>query len=127
MELRSTITTTHNVRWAFFQDPFLVEDALGHKFLVPSEYDFDMLDQILKMRFRQGPGSADVQVGNYKIFVNKNSQQPVTSTTRLIPGTALTMAILLSRSTMSGDFCPMPRCYSKESTPVASGGRIWCV
>jgi hypothetical protein len=37
-----------DVRWMYFQAPLQIEDALGVKFPVPSEYDFRMLQIIIK-------------------------------------------------------------------------------
>ncbi len=38
-------------RWTFFQAALMIEDALGRKFPVPSEYDYGLLDNIIKYRF----------------------------------------------------------------------------
>lgn len=64
-----------NTSWTYFQAPLIVEDALGFKFPVPSEYDFELLDTIIKHRFLEGPGSSEVEAGNYELFNTKNSRQ----------------------------------------------------
>ncbi|KAH6860841.1 hypothetical protein BKA58DRAFT_448594 [Alternaria rosae] len=48
--------------WTYFQDPFVVEDAFGRKFPVPSEFDYDMLDTIDRRKFQTGVGSQDQEV-----------------------------------------------------------------
>jgi hypothetical protein len=48
-------TSTLDVRWTYFQAPLQIEDALGVKFPVPSEYDFRMLQIIIKGRYLEGP------------------------------------------------------------------------
>ena len=109
----------------YFQAPLLVEDALGLKFPMPSEYDFDLLEGIIKHRFQIGPGSKDVKMGNFEIFMARDSSETVTSTTRLIPGTAITMAVLVEVQLLTDGHCPMPRCRSDQSRPAPSGGRLW--
>jgi hypothetical protein len=64
LEIKSSLTFA-DTRWTYFQVSLLVEDALGFKFPVPSEYDYELLDTIIKHRFLKVPGSSDVQVGNY--------------------------------------------------------------
>lgn len=115
--------------WTFFQMPFQVEDALGRRFPIPSEYDFLMMDAVIKARFDQGPGSRDVKLGNYELFPSQNSGQSISATTFLRPGIKITMAILLDQfnSNASGESCPMPSCRSPQTTKVLGGGRIWYV
>jgi hypothetical protein len=113
-----------DTRWTYFQDPWLVEDALGFKFPVPSEYDYELLDTIIKHRFSDGLGSLDVKAGNYELFKAKDSKQVISSGVLLIPGSRITMAILLERPEPAADYiCPMPRCTSSYSAPVPGGGR----
>jgi hypothetical protein len=114
-----------DTRWTYFQAPLIVEDALGFKFPVPSEYDFDLLDKIIKHRFVDGPGSSEVEAGNYELFNTKNSRQVIAANVRLIPGTSITMAILISRPEIFDEQCPMPRCMSTRTTIAPGGGRLW--
>jgi hypothetical protein len=65
------------MRWTYFQVPLIVEDALGFKFPVPSEYDHDLLNTIIKHRFLEGPGSLDVNLGNYELFHARDSSQVI--------------------------------------------------
>lgn len=114
-----------DTRRTFFQAPLAVEDALGFKFPVPSEFDYDLLDTIIKRRFKSGPGSMEVKAGNYELFKTKNSTEVVTATMRLLPGTAITMAIIVSKPTSTDEICPMPRCGSNRTSPAPGGGRLW--
>jgi hypothetical protein len=56
-----------------YQAPFIVEDALGFKFPVPSEYDYDLLDAVIKEKFKAGPGALEVKANNYEYFKTSNS------------------------------------------------------
>ncbi len=114
-----------DTRWTFFQAPLLVEDALGFRFPVPSEYDYALLDTIIRHRFLDGPGSFDVELGNYELFKTNDSKKVRSSSERLLPGTSITMAILVSKPELTDDTCPMPLCRSNRSTKVLGGGRRW--
>lgn len=105
----------------------MVEDALGFKFPIPSEYDFQTLEAIIKHRFKDGPGSQEVKVGNYEFINTKNSSQVVSASSRLLPGTNITMAVLLRDSGFSDDTCPIRRCGALKTTAASGGGRIWYV
>lgn len=114
-----------DTRWTYFQAPLIVEDALGFKFPVPSEYDYDLLDKIVRHRFIEGPGALEVEAGNYELFNSKNSRQIITAKVRLLPGTSITMAILISPLETFDEHCPMPRCRSTRTTDAPGGGRLW--
>jgi hypothetical protein len=116
-----------DTRWSFFQAPLVVEDALGYKFPVPSEYNFDLLDAVVKQKFKTGPGSLDVDFGNYEYFKTKNINHVLSKETRFIPGTAITMAIIMSQPTSTDEICPMPGCGSTSTSKCSGGGRTWYV
>jgi hypothetical protein len=109
----------------YFQDPLMVEDALGFKFPVPSEYDYDLLDVIIKHRFIKGPGSLEVEAGNYEFFQTRNSNSTISKNSSFFPGMAITMAIVIGRPTLTDEACPMPNCDSSETTSPPGGGRVW--
>lgn len=116
------------MRWTFLQDPVIVEDALGRKFPVPSEYDFSLLDAIIKRKFQAGPCSAHVAAGEYEIMDTKNRSHVLTVGSFLTPGGSLTMAILVAMlpPTVSGrENCPTPDCKSTNTTQAPGGGRLW--
>ncbi|OBT40995.1 hypothetical protein VE00_08259 [Pseudogymnoascus sp. WSF 3629] len=126
LEIRGSLNTP-NAKWSFFQDPIIVEDALGFKFPVPSEYDYALLNAIIKHRFLEGPGSWHVQLGKYELFSAKNSQDIFSESVRLLPGSLIIMAILLNKPTSTvytDEMCPMPRCGSTLTTSARGGGRI---
>jgi hypothetical protein len=124
VEIKSSLAGPDS-RWSFFQAPLAVEDALGYKFPVPSEYDFDLLEAVIKQRFKTGPGSLEVEAGNYEYFKTRDSKDVISKTTRIHPGTAITMAIVVARPTLAIEACPMPKCKSIETTECAGGGRTW--
>jgi hypothetical protein len=117
-----------DIRWTHLQDPVLVEDALGRKFPVPSEFDFTLLERIIQHKFSEGPGSIEVSHGDYQVRDAKNRNLVLAASSRLRPGSSLFMAILVAkppRGVLSDLECPMPRCYSVETTQVEGGGREW--
>lgn len=124
LEIKSSLAPI-DPRWTFFQAPLEVEDALGLKFPVPSEYDFELLDAIIKHRFREGPGSDEVQAGDYELFKTKNTKTFLSSAERLLPGTAITMAVIVKHPNPTGEVCPMPRCGSDQIVSMPGGGRRW--
>ena len=89
---------------------------------MPSEYDFELLDAIIKHRFLEGPGSSEVEAGNYELFNTKNIKQAISTNARLLPGANIKMAILMSRAALVGEECPMPRCRSTRTTAAPGGG-----
>lgn len=126
LELRGTLSAP-DTRWTFFQDPLILEDALGAKFPVPSEYDFSLVNVIIQKRFEKGPGSKSVQLGNYELVQARSGGRVLSEQTKLRPGTSVIMAILIEPPIdWIGEFaCPMPRCTSTESVSVPGGGRLW--
>jgi hypothetical protein len=113
-----------DARWTYFQDPFIVEDALGRKFPVASEFDYDMLDTIVRRRFKEGAGSRDVALGNYELCKSKLRSATITATSRLVPGTAIIMVVIV-QARPSNTSCPMPRCSSVQADPCPRGGFTW--
>ncbi|KAF2853964.1 hypothetical protein T440DRAFT_389253 [Plenodomus tracheiphilus IPT5] len=126
LDIRNSLTTV-DTRWTHFQAPFTVEDALGFKFPVPSEYDFDLLDSIIQFRFQQGAGSKEVKSGKYELCRSKKRSETVTARSRLVPGTAITMAIIVDTPLVNESMCPMPHCRSTQASTCPGGGFIWYV
>jgi hypothetical protein len=124
LEIESSLPPV-DARWAFFQDPLILEDALGFKFPVPSEYEFELLNTIIKHRFREGPRSDEVKEGEYELFMTKAPASVLSPGTRLLPGVAITMAIVIHQATASDEVCPMPRCGSDQVIAMPGGGRTW--
>jgi len=94
LEIRDSISMV-DTRWTHFQAPYIVEDALGRKYPVPSEYDFAALDGLIHIWFRQGPGALEVSEGSYELLKSNRRSETVTAGSRLLPGTAITMAIVI--------------------------------
>jgi hypothetical protein len=84
-----------------------------------------MLENIIQYRFRQGEGAREVKAGNYELVKTKNSSQPLSKDVRLLPGTEITMAVIVRKRTSDDETCPMTRCGSTETTPIMGGGRVW--
>ena len=128
MEIRGSLANKPDCRWTSFQDPVILEDAIGRKFPVPSEYDFKMLDAIIRLKFDTGPGSVEVRLGNYQVSDARHRDSTLSSGSRLRPGSSLIMAIIISKppsGTMTHQSCPMPRCGSAYTEALQWGGRIW--
>ena len=112
-----------NTGWTYFQDPFVVEDAFGHKFPVPSEFDYHMLDTIVRRKFQTGFGAEDVAQGNYEYCKANMRSAVITATSQLVPGTAVVMVLLIDAR--SDKPCPMPLCDSVGANSYPSGGFVW--
>jgi hypothetical protein len=124
LEIRESISSV-DTRWSFFQAPLIIEDALGCKFPVPSEFDYGMLKNIIEYRFREGEGAREVKTGNYEFFRAKNSSQTLTEDVRLLPGMEITMAILIRRDTSEDEVCPILSCGSTQTEPTIGGCWRW--
>ena len=122
LEIRNSMPVA-DTRWTYFQAPLVVEDVLGFKFPVPSEFDYSMLNTIIKHKFRTGPGSAQVKTGRYWLEQNM-VRGPVTAATRLLPGAKFTMYVALIE-TPTEKACPMPRCGSTKASYYPGGGFVW--
>lgn len=94
---------------------------------MPSEYDFDLLDAIIQHKFETEPGRLEVKAGKYEYFKTKNSSDVLSRSSLLLPGTAITMAIILIRPILTNETCPMLGCNSIQTTEALGGGRTWYV
>ena len=112
-----------DIRMTYAQRPFFVEDALGFRYPVPSEFDYDMLDTIVKLRFRKGAGSEDVAIGNYEFLRADRRSLIITASSQLAPGTPIVMVVIAGISTRKP--CPTFGCPSVEPRPYPDGGFIW--
>jgi hypothetical protein len=123
LEVKGSIV---DIRWTYFQAPMQVEDALGYKFPVPSEYEFSLLQNIIYHRFQDdGQVAVMVQRGGYELSYANNSHQTLSSGVRLRPGSQVIMAVILEKEVVNQRACPMPRCKSMEATAVSGGGYRW--
>lgn len=92
---------------------------------MPSEYDFDLLEAVIRQRFKTGPGSVEVRAGDYEYFKTNNSTDVLSRNTRLLPGSSITMAVIVNRPSLTDESYPMPRCDSTQTTECSGGGRNW--
>ena len=128
VEIKQSITNpiVPDIRWTFFQDPFIVEDALGRKFPVPSEYDISLLNAIIKHKFEKGPGAREVAAGYYEIVDARNRLHNLSKKSCPKPGSLLIMAIIVRKPDKCADHsCPIPQCGSENTIEVLGGGRLW--
>ncbi|KAI0386038.1 hypothetical protein F5Y04DRAFT_162316 [Hypomontagnella monticulosa] len=124
LEIRNSLQGP-DTRWSFFQAPLVVEDPLGYKFPVPSEYDVDALDAIVKHRFRTGPGSFEVKFENYE-YLQTGTGEVLFRQSMFPPGAAITMAIvLILPEPPPHGICPVPGCHSNQTVESPGGGRTW--
>ncbi|KAF2138449.1 uncharacterized protein K452DRAFT_276837 [Aplosporella prunicola CBS 121167] len=128
LEIKSSLSGP-DTRWTFFQDPYQVEDALGFTFPIPSEYDFHLINVIIKARFRNGPGSEYVRLGMYELLQTRDTSQAISEGTFLRPGTKIKMAIIIEMPYFGWmtATCLIPKNFSRRNTVVPGRGRIWCV
>lgn len=84
-----------------------------------------MLQAVIVARFKTLPGSRDVALGNYELFKTEDSSQVITSGTSLLPGTRVTMAVLVLKPKDRRDVCPRPQCGSDRLSRVRGGGKRW--
>jgi len=66
-----------------------------------------------------------VKAGNYELFRTRSSKDIIDESARMLPGTEITMAILILAPVLYDEKCPMPQCQSIETTPRPGGGWIW--
>ena len=119
VEIKSTML---DVRWTHFQAPLQVEDALGIKFPVPSEYDFATLQVIIQQRYQEGPIAEEVRSGEYELSYATNSKVILDEGTPLRPGSQVIMGVILEGKL---DSCPIPSCSSTALKLAPGGGKEW--
>jgi hypothetical protein len=102
-----------------------VEDAFGVKFPIPTEYDYDLIDTVIKHRFKIGGGSMEVKAGNYELCRKPNRFDIINESSRLQPGTAITMLIIVSTRIVKEAVWPIPHCESAQAIPCRGGGSVW--
>ncbi|KAH7130699.1 hypothetical protein B0J11DRAFT_548958 [Dendryphion nanum] len=124
LEIRNHVTSV-DTRWSFFQEPVVIEDAFGFKFPVPSEYDFDMLQTIIQLRFKDVPGSSEVRLGNYELCETRCRDKRLNKNARIHPGAEITMAMIVGVASPEVQACPVPSCGSSRVVLHAKGGMIW--
>lgn len=116
-----------DTQWTFFQKPYVFEDALGRKYPIASEYNFELIQAIIKEKFLGMPGYRQVLLGNYELFKTQNARESISVDTYLPPGSAITMAILLNAPDTTSTHCPMPQCRSTRALREERGGTLWSV
>ncbi|KAL9114878.1 MAG: hypothetical protein Q9227_001121 [Pyrenula ochraceoflavens] len=110
----------------WLQKPVRLEDPFGRYLTIPSEYSFDMMQAVIKARFKVGPGARRIQLKHFEISNDRNSGQVLTGEhfTGLIPGMQLRMAVLLFELSKQTDQCPIPSCGSQILSDFPGGGKL---
>ncbi|KAH3960392.1 hypothetical protein HBI73_176210 [Parastagonospora nodorum] len=122
LEIRDSMSPV-DTRFTYFQAPFQVEDALGFVYPVPSEFTLDEVENILRYKFRKGPGASAVRRGEFELCKTKRRTEAITETTRLLPGMAITMAVIIASDLVAaGTACPIRPCGSMDITSYPGGG-----
>ena len=108
-----------------FQAPVILNDAMGRRIPIPSEYNMGLVQVVLCFYFQTGPGRDCVEGRYYDLFYSNDKSQKlgVDDNAPLIPGSTITMAIWVSQR-MSG-CCPKKSCPGGQITKTAGGGCIW--
>jgi hypothetical protein len=127
LDVRDTLTSPDTI-WTYFQTCIKVKDALGIAFTVPAECDYHMLVTIIQRRFETGAGAIDVYARNYELCITNKRSELITDGTKLAPGIAITMAIIITSATATSHMsCPIPGCGSQKVTTCPGGAYIWYV
>ena len=126
LELRAN-TRPIDTRFTYFQEPARVEDVLGRVFPFPSECSIEALHTEIRVRFKQGPGKAEVMAEAYELANANDSRQVLTvaDDAMLLPGMSITMAIVVEKASNESDQCPS--CSSQTFKEIAFGAKIWYV
>lgn len=95
---------------------------------IPSEWPWDEVVNVLRYKFREGPGASAVRRGDFELCKTKKRSEIITSTSRLLPGTAITMAVMFATElTNRGLCCPIGHCGSSNIVAYPGGGFKWYV
>jgi hypothetical protein len=125
LEIRGMLANSPDTRFGYFQTPLCVEDALGVKFHVDASFDYATLVVIIQHRFKEGTGALDVRTGNYELCRTNKRSELITADTRLMPGMAITMAIIIMTKTARDSSCPRPGCGSSNISRCLGGAWVW--
>jgi hypothetical protein len=86
-----------------------------------------MLETIKRQRFKKGIMARDVDAGKYEFYRTNRTSDITTATSRLIPGTAITMAVIVVSSSSVEPTCPIPRYGSLQASECPGRGYTWYV
>ena len=114
-----------DARFSWLQAPLRLEDSLGRIIPVPAEYDWNMLNAVVRSKFATGPGRHKVAAGDYALFPTYNASQTLDPRRPLEPGSSVSMAIVIGKyGNLHESGCPRPGCGSQDLAPNSSGGFI---
>lgn len=116
-----------DLRHTWFQAPVILEDILGHTLPIPSEFDYELVTAIIKVRFKKGQCWRLVMGNNYELFNVKMATSQITEEdwTWFLPGSSIKMAALVETRFSSEKRCPMPNCASQAFYELAGGEKEW--
>lgn len=116
----SVASTAHT----WLQSRMRVEDPFGIPFPVPTEYDYAMLEAVIRARFREGKGKDLVAHDQWELFDTSNPSISINSNKwQFFPGMKITMAMILPRFN-SEMRCPRPGCHSTTYLEAPGGGML---
>lgn len=90
-----------------------------------------MLEAVIIAKFKKGPGWEKVHSGEFELFSSFDSSHVIDATsvqsTGLIPGTRITMAIIVGQysSKTETSKCARAGCKSTRFRTMEHGGKIW--
>lgn len=127
LELRASARPI-DTGFTYFQEPARVEDVLGRVLPFPSECSIEALHTEIRVRFKQGPGKAEVLAEAYEIANAKDCRQVLTvaNDATLLSGMSITMAIVVVEKP-SNESHRCPSCPSQTFKEIACGAKIWYV
>jgi len=102
-----------------------LEDAYGRIWPVPAEYDYSMVEGLLRGKFLHGRGRQFVEENQWQLFDPSDSQKVFSRESwEPIPGMKITMALIL-QSTYYRMCCPRLDCHSEMYMNATGGGKHW--
>ncbi|KAF4626011.1 hypothetical protein G7Y89_g12151 [Cudoniella acicularis] len=116
-----------NTRHTWLQDPMKFEDAYGRVVPIPVEFDYSMMEGIIRGKFQSGRGKVLVERNQWKLFNPANPQNLLSAENwEPLPGMKITMAMIIPQKN-EDMVCPRLNCPSKSYRDALGGGKICCV
>ncbi|KAH6713055.1 hypothetical protein BKA61DRAFT_68580 [Leptodontidium sp. MPI-SDFR-AT-0119] len=110
-----------DTRHTYFQEPTRLEVAYGR--IWPVEYDFAMMEGVLRGKFRKGPGKRLVERDMWQLFETSNAQSVLSASNWWpLPGLEITMAMMVPGRDNSLS-CPRLNCSSNSFNDTLGGGK----
>ncbi|KAF4613369.1 hypothetical protein G7Y89_g15518 [Cudoniella acicularis] len=113
-----------NTEHTWFQRPMYLEDAFGRPITIGPEFNFAMVEAVIRARFQEGRGKRLVEKGQWQLLDARNTRKDIDkSSWEYIPGMNITMVIIIPQ--INGKICcPRPDCLSTAYLKAPGGGNI---